>query len=245
LKEDVLVREWLSEQRQPRERGKQLVQVDLARTECDRGKNMTKRARDSQDDASSQVAAAEVPRRKKTRVSVPADDASLSSKPHQFGGLLSATAAKVKKALKKGTLQPTKRQLISGRLNKLAVPKPQSLAARKGGSGSTRPDINRRGNKINKGWGTGGFDTTPLAGGAKEDVGEVAGSSREHKQGKPTVPVGAEMWITRKSSYPAYLKSGVAAFMHKGFVHVFLRLAYLVAIIILTGYYCTETTHSS
>lgn len=175
---------------------------------------MPKRTRDAQDDTSSQVAPAEVPRRKKTRTStIPTGSA---SELHRIG--TPSRTRKGKTAKSKGILQPNKRPLLPGRLNRLAVPKPQSLAARKGGSGSTRPDVNRRGNKINKGWGTGGFDSIPLDGTAAEDIGEInTGETNKasNKSIKP-VPVGAEMWITRKSSYTAYLKSGVAAFMQKG-----------------------------
>jgi hypothetical protein len=177
---------------------------------------MPKRARDAQDDTSSQIApAAEARTRKKTRTSdAPAGSASELHK-------LAAGSSRLRKgkATKvKGVLEPTKRQLLPGRLNRLAVPKPQSLAARKGGSGSTRPDVNRRGNKINRGWGTGGFDTVPLSAATGEDIGESTAGVGKTASNKPntSVPVGAEMWITRKSSYTAYLKSGVAAFMHKG-----------------------------
>lgn len=175
---------------------------------------MPKRTRDVQDDTSSQVAPAEAPRRKKTRTStVPTGSA---SEPHKLGS--PSKLKKGKRTKVKGVLKPTKRQSIPGRLNRLAVPKPQSLAARKGGSGSTRPDVNRRGNKINSGWGTGGFDTVPMSGIAAEDIGESTSGVDKPASNKSnkSVPVGAEMWITRKSSYTAYLKSGVAAFMHKG-----------------------------
>lgn len=180
---------------------------------------MPKRARDTQDDASSQIAASEAPKRKKSRVS----GVISTESPHKLG--TGATSSKKggelsTKKKKKGVPEPTKRPLLPGRLNRLAVPKPQSLAARKGGSGSTRPDVNRRGNKINKGWGTGGFDSAPPAAAVgAEDIGELASDKDKKKQlssSKKSIPEGAEMWITRKSAYSAYLKSGVSAFMQKG-----------------------------
>lgn len=178
--------------------------------------DMPKRARETQDDTSSQVAAPEAPKQKKTRLSaVPPASA---SKPHKLDS--SAASSKKGKRTKKAVRESRKRPILPGRLNRLAVPKPQSLAARKGGSGSTRPDVNRRGNKINKGWGTGGFDTAPPAGTSTEDIGELASDKDKKTSSKSNkaAPVGAEMWITRKSAYSAYLKSGVAAFMHKGSV---------------------------
>lgn len=129
-------------------------------------------------------------------------------------------------------LEPKKRKPIAGRLNRLAVPKPISLATKRTGSGSTKPDINRRGNKINKGWGTGGFDAgVPLRG--DEDLGEAVnndtaqadpkGKGKEKeveatqsaKQSSSAKNM-AELWITRKTSYPSYLRAGLAAFVEKG-----------------------------
>lgn len=178
---------------------------------------MPKRSRDAQEDTSSQLAPADKPQRKKTRTSI--TSTGIASQLHRLAAPSKSKQGKAG-AKSKGVLIPTKRPHLPGRLNRLAVPKPQSLAARKGGSGSTRPDVNRRGNKINKGWGTGGFDTTPLnaAGTTTEDIGEstsAPGKSSSSKSNK-SAPVGAEMWITRKSSYTAYLKAGVAAFMQKG-----------------------------
>jgi hypothetical protein len=132
-------------------------------------------------------------------------------------------------------LKPKKRKQIAGRLNRLAVPKPISLAAKRTGSGSTKPDINRRGNKINKGWGTGGFDAgVPLNG--DEDLGEAVvdptttfpeSDPKGKGKGKESTASAsktssaknvAELWITRKTSYPSYLKAGIAAFIDKGWV---------------------------
>lgn len=177
---------------------------------------MPKRARDMQEDASSQIAPAEKPKRKKTRTSAASTGG--ASQLHRLAAPSKSQKGGKAAAKVKGVLIPSKRARLPGRLNKLAVPKPQSLAARKGGSGSTRPDVNRRGNKINKGWGTGGFDTIPLIGATTEDIGESTSATGKASSSKSanSVPVGAEMWITRKSSYTAYLKSGVAAFMQKG-----------------------------
>ena len=129
-------------------------------------------------------------------------------------------------------LEPKKRKFIAGRLNRLAVPKPISLAAKRTGSGSMKPDINRRGNKINKGWGTGGFDAgIPLRG--DEDLGEAvnndtaqAGPKGKGKEKEVEATQSAkqsssaknmaELWITRKTSYPSYLRAGLAAFVEKG-----------------------------
>lgn len=106
---------------------------------------------------------------------------------------------------------PKKRKVIPGTLRRLALPRPVSTATRK--SGSTREDVNRRGNKINKGQGTGGFQSAA----DKEDVGEAVRAD-EGKEESFKVPHGAELWINRKTSYPAYLRSGIAAFVEKGWV---------------------------
>ena len=119
---------------------------------------------------------------------------------------------------------PTKRSLIPGRLKRLAVPKPVSLAARKSDCGTTRIDVNRRGNKVNKGWGTGGFGSSVEASESEdaeepvklEGVASVKGKQKAEK----IKPDGPELWITRKTSYPAYLRSGVAAFIEKGCVRL-------------------------
>lgn len=183
--------------------------------------NMPKRTRDdAAEDASSQATATETRSSKKTRLTgaAPASPAKVAIPAADISKTKRSKRTTNKKAI---VLPPSKRPLIPGRLNRLAVPKPQSLAARKSGSGSTRPDVNRRGNKINKGWGTGGFDSAPTDTAVGEDIGQVAASGNDRKGrngSKNSTPVGAEMWITRKSSYAAYLKSGVSAFMEKGWV---------------------------
>ena len=136
--------------------------------------------------------------------------------------------------------EPKKRPLLAGTLKRLAVPKPISTVVRKSGSGSTRADVNRRGNKINKGWGTGGFHAgVPVLPGG-EDVGTPVGAAdkgkgradaadaeapvdadeqqaRLEEQARKKV-VGEELWIKRAASYPAYMKEGLAAFRSRGCV---------------------------
>ena len=163
-------------------------------------------------------------RTRNTSISMPAQlPLDLPVKPAQAIAAPEARSHKDKKPKKSLISAPVKRPLIAGQLRKLAVPKPLSIQARKGGSGSTKSDVNRRGNKINKGWGTGGF-----AGGSDPgvpvDMGEPL-NSKDPKQGRDAksklkterkASDGAELWITRKTSYPAYLRSGVAAFIEKG-----------------------------
>lgn len=164
------------------------------------------------------------PPAKRTRVDSPAATASdvVPTKPAQPAAALSTSVP---------IPEPKKRKSIAGRLNRLAVPKPVSQAAKRTGSGSTKPDVNRRGNKINKGWGTGGFDAgVPLNG--DEDLGETvttkadpkgkgkateanAGSDKPNKSEAKNV---AELWVTRKTSYPSYLRAGLAAFIDRGWV---------------------------
>lgn len=128
----------------------------------------------------------------------------------------------------KSVSKPTKRERIPGRLKRLAVPHPTASSSRTNQhpSGSTKPDVNRRGNKVNKGWGTGGFLSTADLGTMFADAAQpgiqhdAKGKGRAKDGGevneKKEMKVAAELWITRKTSYPAYLKSGVAAFVEKG-----------------------------
>lgn len=116
--------------------------------------------------------------------------------------------------------QPKKRKIIPGQLRRLAVPRPSALKKQKNTSGSTKPNVNRRGNKINNGMGTGGYAVAPDI----DDIGVPAdqaaaadkGKGKEQDDTEAASKSGAELWITRKTSYPAYLKSGVAAFVEKG-----------------------------
>jgi hypothetical protein len=120
--------------------------------------------------------------------------------------------------------QPKKRKTIPGQLRRLAVPRPSALKKQKNSnaSGSTKPDVNRRGNKINNGMGTGGYAVAPDF---LDDIGVPANVTTALEKGKgkdegddleTPARSSAELWITRKTSYPAYLKSGVAAFVDKG-----------------------------
>lgn len=120
--------------------------------------------------------------------------------------------------------KPVKRPLLPGHVKRLAVPKPVSLALRK--SGSTKEDVNRRGSKISKGWGSGGFDAIDTAANGEDlgistattDKGKAAESKSKPAQGKKKAVNSAEVWVTRKTSYSAYMRSGLATFINKGYV---------------------------
>ena len=184
-------------------------------------------------------------------MSVAADQPAEVSKPVTVAGASAAATTAAAKAANKqqktkkqrdpvAAREPKKRPLLAGTLKRLAVPKPISTIVRKAGSGSTRADVNRRGNRINKGWGTGGFEAgVPVLPGA-EDVGTPvtaadkgkgradpadAGAlvdadeqqARLEEQARKKV-AGEELWIKRAASYPAYLKDGLAAFRSRGCV---------------------------
>ena len=154
-------------------------------------------------------------------------------------GTLQVTAADktaAKKAARKaakhaqsaGSL-PHKRPLLPGRVKRLGVPRPQSLTVRNS-SGSTKADVNHRGSKITKGWGSGGFDVgVPLTAADDEDIGvgvsvtvpvgtkdkgKAKATPNEAKKAKSQP--AAELWVTRRTSFSAYIRSGVAAFVDKG-----------------------------
>lgn len=169
----------------------------------------------------------------------------------------SSAAMAVDQMKKKTRAAIKKRPLLPGTVRRLAVPRPVSLAASsKNPSGSTKEDVNRRGNKISKGQGTGGFasappfpprtasDTAALGDDEDEDIGEPTsmaaidlddtvvvgdddesgslggikdkGKGKEREIAAPVRGGGAELWVTRKTTYPAYLRAGLAAFSEKG-----------------------------
>ena len=192
---------------------------------------MPKRGRDTTDLPTSSAASGQssqnVRKRKRTRVedqkSIIFDNLpeGLPAKPVQAVAELRIHKAKENIRTKIPLLVPTKRPVIAGRLKRLAVPKPVSLAVRSNSSGSTNPNVNRRGNKINKGWGTGGFDgakdVSAVEHARETDEDMSKENDRTNQKASKNNSDGPELWITRKTSYPAYLRSGVAAFMEKGF----------------------------
>jgi hypothetical protein len=83
---------------------------------------------------------------------------------------------------------PTKRPALGGTIKRLPRKRISSLA---GVDGSTRPGITRNGAKVSKGQGSGGF--------------ALGASDKEE-----------ELWVTAKTPFSFYLKTGLAAFIDKG-----------------------------
>jgi len=92
-------------------------------------------------------------------------------------------------------LPKSKRARKLGRVQKLGVVKPKTKPQRV--SGTTKQNVSREGAVMNAGQGTGGFGS----------------SSAEPRNASGRIE---EIWVTRKTSYAAYLKKGLAAFIERG-----------------------------